>query len=93
MAEHIFHELPVRSKIEMMQDVVQTIHSLHRGDRVKADFFIEDLKARSIQLDEEIQQSVLKFAEQVQFQVAYDPWHNITREVGQAADALLEFLK
>lgn len=93
MTEHIFHELPVRSKIKMMQDVVQIIHSLHRGDRAKADFFIEDLKARSIQLDEEIQQSVMKFAEQVQFQVAYDPWHNITPEVGNAADVLLEFLK
>ncbi len=86
------NELPIRSKVLMAQEIGEIIQCLHRGQRSLADLMIEDLKSRAIYLDEEIQQSVLQFAEQVQFQYDYDPWHKVTLDVQQAADHLIEDL-
>jgi len=93
MTDNLFHENPIRSKIKMMQNIIEIIRCLHLGKRELAEALIEELKIRSIQLDEPIQQRVLMFVEQVQFQYAYDPWHKITPEVEKAADLLLESLK
>ncbi|HEV7738352.1 MAG TPA: hypothetical protein VGO47_13390 [Chlamydiales bacterium] len=92
MKEHVFQDNPIRSKIEMMQDIVAIIHCLHTGKPLAADPFIEDLKVRSIHLGDQVQQDVLMFVEQVQFQYAYDPWHKITKDVQVAADRLIEHL-
>ena len=85
-------ELPIRSKITMAQEVGDIILCLHSGQRSAADLMLEDLKIRSIYLDEEIQQDVLMFAEQVQFQYDYDPWHKVTIDIERAADRLIEDL-
>lgn len=92
MNDDKFHELPIRAKKEMARDVAKIVHYLLRGHPEKASPLIEDLKARSIHLDDLIQQDVMAFAEQVQFQFAYDPWHKITEDVQIAADNLLEDL-
>lgn len=92
MNKYQFNELPIRSKVEMMQDIVEIVASLHKGDRQSADRLIEDLKIRSTAFGEEIQQDVLIFAEQVYFQYDYDPWHKITNEVRRAADQLIDHL-
>lgn len=89
---HPSHELPIRSKLEMLDDIVQIIHYLHIGKRKAADPLIDDLKIRSMFLDEQIQHDVLIFAEQVYFQYDYDPWHKITPDVQKAADRLIEDL-
>ena len=86
------HELPIRSKVIMAQEIGEIIQCLHRGQRSAADLLIEDLKSRSVYLEEPIQQSVLMFAEQVQFQYDYDPWHKVTADVLLAADKLIENL-
>ncbi|MBS0624458.1 MAG: hypothetical protein JSS32_00210 [Verrucomicrobia bacterium] len=86
------NDLPIRAKIEMAEDIKEIIRCLHTGQRSKADLLIEDLKIRSVYLDAEIQQEVLMFAEQVQFQYDYDPWHKITDDVQKAADKLIEGL-
>lgn len=85
-------ELPIRIKWEMAKDIAQIVQHLHQGHRSAADLLIEDLKTRSLFLSEDIQQDVLVFAEQVQFQYDYDPWHKMTPEVQKAADQLLEDL-
>jgi hypothetical protein len=87
-----FHELPIRSKTEMVNDIIEIIRCLHRGRRTTSDRLVEDLKARCAFLDETIQQDVLIFVEQVQFQQVYDPWHRVTPEVEQAADRLIQDL-
>lgn len=92
MSKHPSHELPIRSKLVMLDDIVQIIHYLHMGTREKADPLIEDLKTRSMFLDEEIQRGVLIFSEQIHFQYDYDPWHKVTPEVQQAADRLIQEL-
>ncbi len=92
MSDNIFHANPIRSKVEMMQDILKIIQYLHLGQREKAEPLMEDLKARSALLDDQIQQDVLMFIEQVQFQYAYDPWHKITEDVQKAADRLIEDL-
>jgi hypothetical protein len=86
------HELPIRSKKEIAEGVGKIIHFLHTGQRSSADLLIEELKIRSVYLDESIQRDVLIFAEEVQFQYAYDPWHKVTPEVEKAADKLIEDL-
>jgi hypothetical protein len=53
---------------------------------------IDELKSNSLFLEEAIQQDVLKFVEQVEFQYDYDPAHRITPDVQKAADRLLEDL-
>ncbi len=88
----MFNELPIRSKREMANDIAEIIECLHRGQRSKTDLLIEDLKARCALLDERIQQDVLIFVEQVQFQYAYDPWHKVTSDVEAAADQLIQDL-
>jgi len=85
-------ELPIRSKIKMATDIVKTIYYLHHGERVQAEWFLNELKARALYLDEDIQQSVLMFAEQISFQFDYDPYHKVTPEVQQSADHLIENL-
>jgi|SRR5271156_5543565 len=92
MGKHYSQELPIRSKIEMAKEIGQIIECLHAGRRSAADLLIEDLKARAVYMDEEIQQSVLMFAEQVQFQYDYDACHLMTAEVAHAADKLIENL-
>jgi hypothetical protein len=85
-------ELPIRSKLEMIKDMIQIIHCLHHGRRSAAEPLIDDLKIRSIFMDEQIQQDVLMFSEQIHFQYDYDPWHRVTAEVQRAADKLIEDL-
>lgn len=92
MNKHPSHELPIRSKLEMLDHIVQIIHYLHTGDRKTADRLLDDLKVRAMFLDEQIQQDVLIFAEQVHFQYDYDPWHKVTADVQKAADRLIEDL-
>lgn len=92
MNNHHSRELPIRSKLEMVQDIGKIIYYLHTGQRSSADLLIEDLKARSIFMDEDIQQDVLAFSEQVCFQYDYDPWHQVTSNVQRAADKLIEDL-
>lgn len=80
-------------KILMKEDVVLTMHHLHYGERSLSDLCLEDLKIQSVHFNDKIQQDVLNFAEQVEFQFDYDPWHKITPEVQQAADQLLKDLE
>ena len=92
MVNHPSHELPIRSKLKMLDDIVQIIHYLHLGTRSAADPLIDDLKTRAIYFEDQIQQDVLTFAEQVHFQYDYDPWHKVTPEVQKAADKLINDL-
>lgn len=93
MEKHISHELPIRSKLKMLDHIVQIIHSLHTGaPRSSTDHLINDLKARSIFLGEEIQRDVMIFAGQILFQYDYDPWHKVTPDVQKAADRLIHSL-
>lgn len=85
-------ELPIRSKLQMIEDIIETIRALHKGEKEKADIFLEDLKKRALFLDPDIQNSVLIFSEQVAFQYAYDPWHKVTPDIQRAADHLIEDL-
>jgi hypothetical protein len=87
-----YGDLPIRSKLEMMHDVGLIIGCLHSGDRSHANLLIEDLKTRSLFMDEEVQQDVLSFVEQIDFQYDYDPLHQVTPNVQQAADRLIEDL-
>jgi hypothetical protein len=92
MAANKSHELPIRAKKEMARDIANIIQCLHQGRQEKAAELIEFLKIRSVHLPEQIQQDVLAFAEQIQFQFAYDPWHKVTYDIQMAADNLLEDL-
>lgn len=92
MDKRIKKELPIRSKLEMAEDIAKIIQFLHQGQRSAADLLIEDLKTRAVYLDEDIQHDVLVFAEQVQFQYDYDPWHKVTHDVEKAANHLIESL-
>ena len=85
-------EDPSLSKSIMCEDVAHIIYHLHHGQRSLGDSLIEDLKTRSLLLEDKIQQDVLMFSSQVQFQYDYDPWHKVTPEVQEAADHLLEDL-
>ncbi len=90
--KHPALELPIRSKLDMLDDIVQIIHYLHLGDRKRADDLIKDLKIRATFLEESIQRHVLIFTDQVHFQYNYDPWHKVTPDVQKAADLLIEEL-
>ena len=92
MNKHPALELPIRSKLEMVSDIIQIIQHLQAGRRRSADPLIDDLKLRSLFLDEQIQNAVLIFSEQVHFQYAYDPYHKVTPDVEKAADNLIENL-
>ena len=92
MKTHNPNELPIRSKYEMIHAIIKIIHYLHAGKQKEANDLMEELKIRAIYLDPSIQQDVLAFVEQVQFQYAYDPWHKITEEIQKTADKLIEDL-
>lgn len=92
MDKHPSQELPIRSKLQMLDDIVRVIYYLHTGHRESAEPLLTDLKVRSTYMDEDIQRDVLIFAEQVCFQYDYDPWHKVTPEVQKAADNLIKDL-
>lgn len=92
MQPHLSHELPVRSKLRMAQEVGEIVQCLGYGEWRNMEEKLHDLKARALYLDESIQQRVLMFTEQVEFCRAYDPWHSVTQEVMVAADKLIEEL-
>jgi hypothetical protein len=79
----------IHSKIQVAEEIGQIIHCLHTGKKEVADHLIENLKNRSLYLDEKIQGDVLMFAEAIQFQETYDPWHLITPEIEEAANQLI----
>ena len=85
-------EDPALAKSIMCEDIAYIIHHLHYGERAHAEPLIRDLKTRSLFLEDKIQQDVLNFSEQVQFQYDYDPQHKVTPEVQAAADDLLKDL-
>lgn len=89
-SKHRSQILPIRLKVEMAQAVASVIHCLGHGQKSLMTLLLDDLKAHALFLDDAIQQDVLAFAEQVQFQMHYDPYHNVTLEVEQAADKLVE---
>ena len=84
------NELPIRSKLKMVDEIRQILSYLNEGDRSAFLPLLEDLKARSLFLDEQIQHDVLAFASQVLFQYDYDPWHTVTPDIQKAADKLIE---
>lgn len=86
------NEDPNLAKLIMCEDVAHVIFHLHHGQRSQAEPLIKDLKTRSLLMGDKIQQDVLIFSEQVQFQYDYDPQHLVTPEVQKAADHLLKDL-
>jgi hypothetical protein len=87
-----YNQLPIRSKVEVAEDIGFIIHCLADGKLKAANHKIEELKNHSIYLDEQVQGDVLEFSEAVDFQSAYDPWHLVTPEIQKAADRLIEDL-
>ena len=53
--ENYHNELPIRSKIEVAQEVGQIIRCLALGQQSRVNTLIDELKNRSIYLDEKIQ--------------------------------------
>ncbi len=93
MKNNLFSELPVRSKLRMAQEVGEIIGAFGRGELAAVQAGVHDLKLRALHLGEEaIQHRVLIFAEQVQFQSAYDPWHCVNEDMEAAASKLIEEL-
>lgn len=82
----------ILAKKQMSEDVTKIISHLHHGERPQSDLLIEDLKSQAAHFSENIQQDVLMFSEQIQFQYDYDPWHKITPDVQAAADRLIKDL-
>ncbi len=92
MIKHPAFILPIRSKLDMLNDIVQIVCYLHEGNRKEAEKAIQDLKVRALFLNPEIQNRVLIFTDQVHFQYNFDPWHKVTPDVQKAADKLIEEL-
>ncbi len=92
MIKHPALELPIRSKLDILNDIVQIICYLHNGNRKMGEKCIRDMKLRSLFLSEEIQHCVLIFTDQVHFQFNFDLWHKVTPEVQVSADRLIEVL-
>jgi len=93
MDSYPHHAIPIRSKLEMLNDIAYIIRYLHDGARGKANPFMDDLKTRASFLEEKVQQDVLMFCQEVCFQYDYDPWHKITPEIQKAADKLIADLE
>jgi hypothetical protein len=85
-------ELPIQAKKEMAKDIAEVILCLLQGRHRNAMTLINEIKSRAVHLPENIQHDVLIFAEQIEFQFAYDPWHTITKDITRAADRLLSDL-
>ncbi|MBU6382997.1 MAG: hypothetical protein KGQ49_05240 [Verrucomicrobia bacterium] len=90
MFNHPGLQLPIRSKLDMLNDIVQIVCYLHEGNRKEGEKYILDLKLRSLFMDETIQNRVLVFTDQVHFQFNYDPYHKMNSDIQQAADHLIE---
>ena len=90
MGKDFQNELPISSKLAMGDTVIQVLAYLHAGNRLALLPLLDELKLRSMFLDEQIQEDVVTFANLVLFQYDSDPWHTVSKEVTQAADHLFE---
>lgn len=90
MTKHPAIQIPIRSKLDMLNDIVQIVCYLHEGNRKEGEKYILDLKMRALFMNHQIQNCVLVFTDQVHFQFNIDPWHKVTPEVQKAADLLIE---
>lgn len=85
-----YHRIPpIRTRVDLAHEIGQVIHHLQAGELTAANYLIEGLKSRFSSLSPFIQKDLRIFAEAVQFQADYDPWHIITPEIEAAAEQLV----
>jgi len=73
--------------------IAETIHRLGNGEFSKLDPLLDKMKSASESLNDKVQEDILDFIQQVEFQKDYDPEHLITKEIKKAADRLIRDLK
>lgn len=76
----------------MIKDISEIVQCLYSGQASATNLLIEDLRKRSLFLDDQIQQDVLMFIEQLEFQKLYDSSLIFTKNIQLAADKLIEDL-
>ena len=57
------NELPIRSKIDVAAEIGDILQDFQTGQKTRVEHLIEDLKMRSIYLDESLQEDILAFAD------------------------------
>jgi hypothetical protein len=83
-------ELPIKSKLQMLEDIAEALHLFQQGEKAKLEAVLQNLKVRSVYLEEPIQQATLIFIEQVLYHFGYD--RLLDAELQRSADRLIEEL-
>jgi hypothetical protein len=82
----------MKDKEEILDTIAQIIHSLVEGNLSSIDPLLDLLKTQTISL-KDLQEEVLDFIQQVEFQKDYDPQHLITENIQKAADILIKSIQ
>jgi len=77
----------------ILKIIVDAINLLGHGEFSLLDPLLDNLKKTSMEFDDKIQEDVLDFIQQIEFQKDYDPAHLVTKEIQQTADRLITDLK
>jgi len=82
----------MKDKKDTLDTIAQIIHSLGEGKLSSIDPLLDLLKKQTSFL-ESLQEEVLDFIQQVEFQKDYDPQHLITENVQKATDRLIRAIQ
>ena len=80
-------------KEDILKIIGEAISALGHGYIEQIDPLLDKLKEKSSTLSDKIQEDILDFIIQIEFQKDYDYQHLITKEIQEAADKLIKDLK
>lgn len=82
----------MNDKKEILDTIAQIIHSLGEGELSSLDPLLDLLKIQTLSL-KTMQEEILDFIQQIEFQKDYDPQHLITENIQIATDKLIKRIK
>lgn len=83
----------MQSKEYIFNTIAKIINNLGQGNFKKLDLLLDNLRKKTSSYDSNIQEDILDFIQQIEFQKDYDQNHLVTKEIQEAADKLIINLK
>jgi len=83
----------MKDKEYILKTIAEIIVRLGHGNFTEMDSLLDSLREKTSSCSVSIQEDILDFIQQVEFQKEYDLEHLVTKEIQESADKLIKDLK
>lgn len=83
----------MKDKEYILNTIAEIISNLGHGNFTELNSLLDSLREKTSYCNEHIQEDILDFIQQVEFQKEYDLEHLVTKEIQESADKLIKDLK